>query len=146
VEDQPTGVSDQPGFVYDPESGYMKDVLSGLFYDVNTGYYFDPTLQSWGTKDPITGMFSPYQEPTTHHVKEAESKKAAELPKNEEEEKPQMTAGVINAAPKINKEASTLGDKHPQGTNATSSDAPKPKVEGVIHKGKWAKRKQNNQQ
>lgn len=140
AEEQPAGVSDQPGFVYDPESGYMKDVVSGLFYDVSTGYYFDPTLQSWGTKDPITGMFSPYQEPITHHVQDADNKKAVELPKKEEKK----TAVVINAAPKLNKETSTLGDKHPQDAT-NSSDAPKPKVAGVIHKGKWAKRKQNSQ-
>eukprot|EP00890_Picochlorum_soloecismus_P000966 jgi/Picsp_1/1870/NSC_05336-R1_rna-binding protein 5 10 len=147
VEDQPKDVSEQPGFVYDPESGYMKDVVSGLFYDVNTGYYFDPTLQSWGTKDPVTGVFSPYQEPANQAnvsvqeecVNPAESSK-------EETKKPPIAAGVINAAPRINKDASAPDTK--KIADNDSSDAPnlKPKVEGVIHKGKWARRKQNDQQ
>ena len=45
--------------------------------------------------------------------------------------------------PKLNKETSTLGDKPQDATN--SSVAPMAKVEGVIHKGKSAKRKQNSQ-
>jgi len=148
VEGQPKSVSEQPGFVYDPESGYMKDVVSGLFYDVNTGYYFDPSLQSWGTKDPITGMFSPYQEPTNHEEVPSQEERGNPGESSKDNTKHSQTiSGVINAAPIINKEASEPCAKQIQSTT-NNADAPnlKPKVEGVIHKGKWAKRKQNNQQ
>ena len=108
------------GFELDPISGqYLVEKSTGLYYDPNSGYFYDPNIQVWGTKDPVSGTFVPY----------ISSCGSYSIPQEEDN-----GGGVIHRDNNTNKNNAQQGNSSP----------PKPSIQGVIHKGTWARKQHKN--
>jgi RNA recognition motif-containing protein len=106
------------GFELDPISGYyLREKSTGLYYDPNSGYFYDQGLQVWGTKDPVLGTFVPHvqqeQDIVVHSTTNTDN-----------------TIREKNNNSKNN--ASIHHEKQPKASVVS--------VQGVIHKGTWARK------